>query len=97
MTFFDILLCVDSGSCASLVPLDLRTAFDMIDYNIPLKLLKDKVGLQGQAVDWFTSYWKDRTFSVELGDHSSSTAPITCGVPQGSSLGLLLFSLYVLP
>ncbi len=59
--------------------------------------LDDHVGIQGLALEWFSSYLKDRTFSVSLGNYSSSVAPLMCGVPQGSILGPVFFSLYMLP
>ena len=43
------------------------------------------------------SYLTDRSFSAHLGEFSSNVAPLTCGIPQGSILGPLLFSLYMLP
>lgn len=92
----DLLLAVDSGNCAVLFLLNLSAAFDTIDHAILLERLSNCVGIQGTALNWFTSYLSDRTFSVEIGNFSSSSVPLTCGVPQGSILGPLLFSQYLL-
>ncbi len=72
-------------------------AFNTIDHSILLHRLEKLVGIQGVALQWLASYLKDRTFSVNIGKFSSSSAPLSCGVPQGSILGPLLFSLYMLP
>lgn len=93
----DILLPLDSGSHVVLVLLDLSAAFDTIDHEILLNRLECWVGVQGIALQWFALYLKDRTVAVNLGDFSSTLAPLVCGVPQGSILGPLLFSLYMLP
>ncbi len=74
-----------------------NSAFDTIDHSILLHRLEKLVGIQGVALQWLASYLKDRTFSVSIGKFSSSSAPLSCGVPQGSILGSLLFSLYMLP
>ncbi len=71
----DIFRGVDSGSCVVLLLLDLTAAFDTVDHNILVARLKNHVGVQGLALNWFSSYLKDRT------------APLVCGVPQGSILG----------
>lgn len=95
--FNDILLVTDSGHRVILVLLDLTAAFDTVDHDILLSRLKDCVGIQGSALEWFRSYLTGRSFSVRVGSAESSAAPLNCGVAQGSILAPLLFSLYLLP
>uniref|UniRef100_A0A3B4X257 Reverse transcriptase domain-containing protein n=1 Tax=Seriola lalandi dorsalis TaxID=1841481 RepID=A0A3B4X257_SERLL len=95
--FNDILLTCDSGECAVLVLLDLTAAFDTVDHDILISRLEQWAGISGIALEWFRSYLTDQTFCVGLGDSVSSSAPLSCGVPQGSVLDPLLFSLYLLP
>jgi len=76
--------------------LDLTASFDTVDHTILLSHLEHYVGIKGSALEWFKSYLADRSFCVQLGQFSSSVAPLTCGGPQGSVLVPLLFSLYML-
>ena len=95
--FNDLLLTTDSGNPAILVLLDLSAAFDTVDHRILLSRLEHYAGLKGTALNLFSSYLADRSFSVQLGEFSSLAAPLSCGVPQGSILGPVLFLLYLLP
>ena len=54
-------------------------------------------GLTGTVINWITSYLLGRLQKVVVGDANSSAVPLSCGVPQGSILGPILFTLYTTP
>lgn len=93
----DLFLASDSGRAVVLIMLDLSAAFDTVDHSILLKRLECEVGFRGSALKWFHSYLKDRTFSVNFANVSSSVVPLKYGLPQGSILSPILFSLYMRP
>ncbi|XP_034031701.1 proline-rich protein 5-like [Thalassophryne amazonica] len=65
----------------------MEAAFDTVDHSILLNRLAQQVGFQGPVLQWFKSCLTERHFSVFINGHSSSTARLSSGVPQGSILG----------
>ena len=93
----DLLRTTDLGNCAILLLLDLSAAFDTVDHQILLHRLQYNTGINNTALAWFASYLSDRSFTVNIGNFSPPPASLSCGVPQGSILGPILFSIYMLP
>ena len=79
------------GLFTGMVLLDLLKAFDTVDHNILCGKLTN-IGIQAH---WFQSYLSGRSQMVGLDGILSDSSPVTCGVPQGSILGPLLFLCYV--
>ncbi len=74
--------------------LDLRKAFDVCSHEILLKKLK-KMGINGIAHDWFTSYLQGRSQCVDIDGHFSDFLDLDISVLQGSTLGPILFLCYI--
>ena len=73
--------------------MDLSAAFDTIDHELFLNYLI-ALGLSGAVLNWFKSYLTDRFFKVVIGKEVSDQGKMKTGVPQGSVLGPLFFTIY---
>ena len=80
-----------------LILLDLSAVFDTIDHGILLKRLLRYVGVTGSALQWSKDYQADRKQSAQTNRHRSAESSLAQGVPQGSVLGPILFTVYMLP
>jgi hypothetical protein len=85
---------IDRGKINAVVFLDLKKAFGTVDHEILLSKLSN-YGIYVNAHQWFKSYLENRTQMWSINGSLSKSCSLSCGVPQGTILGPLLFLLYI--
>ncbi|KAK0142318.1 putative RNA-directed DNA polymerase from transposon X-element [Merluccius polli] len=85
---------LDAGGIVGAVFLDLKKAFDTVDHQVLLSKLSF-FNFSTETVEWMRSYLVNRKQSVRIGNTQSTYLNCNIGVPQGSILGPILFSLYI--
>ena len=93
----DILMALDDCCAVFLLLLDLSVAFDIVQHSALLSRLQSYNGITGQALTWMESYLCNRKQSIAINYSVSPSHDLHFGVPQGSVLELVLFSLYTSP
>ena len=88
------MMSIDQGKSVLFVLLDLSAAFDTVDHNVLSSRLKDMFGL---SVEWFRSYLEQRSQRVSVHGILSDIQLVFSGVPQGSVLGPLIFTMHTRP
>ena len=91
----EILNNIDQGMYTCCIFLDLKKAFDTVDHYFLVQKLEITYGFRGVALDTMKSYLTNRQQYTKIGNKHSTKQNINCSVPQGSSLGPLLFILYI--
>ena len=86
---------VDMGLVSAAIVLDMSAAFDILDRNLLLKKLQ-LLGFQDSVLGWFDSYLSNRFQSVCINGVLSKLRRTNSGVPQGSILGPVLYTLFTL-
>jgi hypothetical protein len=89
----DVMEALGGQKACLMVLLDLSAAFDTVDHSQLLSTFGD-FGVKGKALQWVGSYLSDRKQIVCLGKDSSEPQVLECGVPQGSVLGPVLFTVH---
>ena len=91
----ELMITCDKGLPSVVLLLDLSAAFDTVDQEKLLTILKEEIGIEGTALKWFSSFITGRTQKVKIRNAYSEVGELIYGEAQGSVLGPPLFNIYI--
>ena len=89
----DIISPVGQHIAVLLVLLDLSASFDTVNHQLPIKTLQ-QLGIRGTMLRWFSTYMVGRLQRINVNGVTSQPKRLDCGVPQGSVMGPIIFTIY---
>ena len=89
----DVICAVGQRKAVLQVMLDLSAAFDTVNHQLLIKTLQ-QLGIRGTMLHWFSTYLVGRLQRIKVNGVTSQPKLLDCGVPQGSVLGPILFTIY---
>ena len=84
---------LEDGELSGVCLLDMSAAFDIVDHTLLLKKL-ELYGFDRDSLEWIQSYLSDRRQCVSISGSLSKLLPVPTGVPQGSILGPMFYTLF---
>ena len=93
----DIMFSIDSNNVVFMALLDLSAAFDTIDHQIFISRLFNRIGVRSTVLSWFQSYLSGWSSQVDIDGILSNPTTLEFGLPQGSIVGPIGYSIYTLP
>ncbi len=90
----DVLNNMENGNVTATLFMDLSAAFDTVDHDILINVLRETFHVDDSALEWFRSYLSPRWSEVVIEGCYSKNRLLQCSVPQGSCLGPTLYNAY---